>query len=191
MHPTFFTSPSGVTRWVKYYLPFLLLLSLVANYIFWAFSIYLEAVAILPQLVLLQRSGNVDNLTGQYVFFLGAYRGFYILNWIYRYLTEPRFTRWIACVSGVLQTALYADFFYYYFIRNFVLQLEEQFKTKVACLNSLEIVLKFRPLIGLHSMVLYSLKCKVADFGYDWNDPSLGAKEKCSKSINCATNGAV
>nr|KAJ0187179.1 hypothetical protein LSAT_V11C900479140 [Lactuca sativa]KAJ0187853.1 hypothetical protein LSAT_V11C900479660 [Lactuca sativa] len=29
----------------------------------WAFSIYLEAVAILPQLVLLQRRGNVDNLT--------------------------------------------------------------------------------------------------------------------------------
>ncbi|KAH0696962.1 hypothetical protein KY290_014386 [Solanum tuberosum] len=39
--------------------------------VFWAFSIYLEAVAILPQLVLLQRSGNVDNLAGQYVFFLG------------------------------------------------------------------------------------------------------------------------
>nr|KAJ0198231.1 hypothetical protein LSAT_V11C700380800 [Lactuca sativa] len=29
----------------------------------WAFSIYLEAIAILPQLVLLQRRGNVDNLT--------------------------------------------------------------------------------------------------------------------------------
>ncbi|TMX01167.1 ER lumen protein-retaining receptor A isoform X1 [Solanum lycopersicum] len=84
--------------------------------VFWAFSIYLEAVAILPQLVLLQRSGNVDNLTGQYVFFLGAYRAFYILNWIYRYLTEQRFTRWISCVSGLVQTALYADFFYYYFI---------------------------------------------------------------------------
>lgn len=39
--------------------------------VLWAFSIYLEAVAILPQLVLLQRSGNVDNLTSQYVFFLG------------------------------------------------------------------------------------------------------------------------
>ncbi|MBA0840242.1 hypothetical protein Goarm_002840 [Gossypium armourianum] len=39
--------------------------------IFWAVSIYLEALAILPQLVLLQRSGNVDNLTGQYVLFLG------------------------------------------------------------------------------------------------------------------------
>ncbi|KAE9602942.1 hypothetical protein Lal_00049927 [Lupinus albus] len=84
--------------------------------ILWAFSIYLEAVAILPQLVMLQRSGNVDNLTGQYVFFLGAYRAFYILNWIYRYLMEPIFTRWIACVSGVVQTCVYADFFYYYFI---------------------------------------------------------------------------
>ncbi|KAK3035066.1 hypothetical protein RJ639_034856 [Escallonia herrerae] len=84
--------------------------------IFWAFSIYLEAVAILPQLVLLQRSGNVDNLTGQYVLFLGAYRALYILNWIYRYFTEQRFGRWISCVSGLVQTALYADFFYYYFI---------------------------------------------------------------------------
>lgn len=37
----------------------------------WAFSLYLEAVAILPQLVLLQRTRNIDNLTGQYVFLLG------------------------------------------------------------------------------------------------------------------------
>ncbi|EPS74562.1 hypothetical protein M569_00193, partial [Genlisea aurea] len=63
--------------------------------VLWAFSIYLEAVAILPQLILLQRSGNVDNLTGQYVFFLGAYRALYILNWIYRYFTEAHFGRWI------------------------------------------------------------------------------------------------
>ncbi|PUZ46759.1 hypothetical protein GQ55_7G108500 [Panicum hallii var. hallii] len=39
--------------------------------VMWTFSIYLEAVAILPQLVLLQRTRNIDNLTGQYVFFLG------------------------------------------------------------------------------------------------------------------------
>ncbi|KAI3982399.1 hypothetical protein MKX01_041237 [Papaver californicum] len=84
--------------------------------IFWAFSLYLEAVAILPQLVLLQRSGNVDNLTGQFVFFLGAYRALYILNWIYRYFTEKDFGRWISCISGLVQTALYGDFFYYYFI---------------------------------------------------------------------------
>eukprot|EP00268_Persea_americana_P052369 TRINITY_DN5859_c0_g1_i1.p1 TRINITY_DN5859_c0_g1~~TRINITY_DN5859_c0_g1_i1.p1 ORF type:complete len:216 (+),score=19.36 TRINITY_DN5859_c0_g1_i1:162-809(+) len=83
--------------------------------VFWTFSIYLEAVAILPQLVLLQRSGNVDNLTGQYVFFLGAYRGLYIINWIYRYFTEKHRIRWITWISGFIQTALYADFFYYYF----------------------------------------------------------------------------
>ncbi|KAL7603518.1 hypothetical protein Lser_V15G18614 [Lactuca serriola] len=85
-------------------------------HICWAFSIYLEAVAILPQLVLLQRSGNVDNLIGQYVFFLGAYCALNILNWICRYLTQPHFNGWISCFSGLIQTTLYADFFYYYFI---------------------------------------------------------------------------
>jgi ER lumen protein retaining receptor len=40
--------------------------------VLWTFSIYLEAVAILPQLVMLQNCGNVDNLTGHYVFFLGC-----------------------------------------------------------------------------------------------------------------------
>lgn len=81
--------------------------------VFWAFSLYLEAVAILPQLVLLQRSSNIDILTGHYVFLLGAYRALYLLNWIYRFLTDHRF-RWIAWLSGLLQTALYTDFFYYY-----------------------------------------------------------------------------
>jgi len=82
--------------------------------VLWTFSLYLEAVAILPQLVLLQRSRNVDNLTGNYVFFLGAYRGLYLLNWIYRFLTESHYRRWITWTAGIVQTALYADFFYYY-----------------------------------------------------------------------------
>ncbi|RXH95363.1 hypothetical protein DVH24_025047 [Malus domestica] len=78
--------------------------------VLWAFSIYLEAVAILPQLVLLQRSRNIDNLTGNYVFLLGAYRSLYLVNWIYRFFTDLHRVRWIRLV----QTALYADFFYYY-----------------------------------------------------------------------------
>ncbi|CAK9172470.1 unnamed protein product [Ilex paraguariensis] len=82
--------------------------------VLWAFSIYLEAVAILPQLLLLQRSRNIDNLTGNYVFLLGAYRALYIINWIYRFFTENQKFRWIPWVSGLIQTALYADFFYYY-----------------------------------------------------------------------------
>ncbi|KAH9784829.1 ER lumen protein-retaining receptor B [Citrus sinensis] len=81
-------------------LPCLLLALLInENFTFkevmWTFSLYLEAVAILPQLVLLQRTRNIDNLTGQYVFFLGAYRGLYILNWVYRYFTEPHYVHWI------------------------------------------------------------------------------------------------
>ncbi|OWM79405.1 hypothetical protein CDL15_Pgr022817 [Punica granatum] len=66
--------------------------------ILWTASIYLEAVAILPQLVLLQ----------------SAYRALYLVNWIYRFFTELHKVRWIPWVSGLLQTALYADFFYYY-----------------------------------------------------------------------------
>ncbi|CAI0561085.1 unnamed protein product [Linum tenue] len=64
--------------------------------VMWTFSIFLEAVVILPQLVLLQRTRNIDNLTGQYVFLLGAYRALYILNWIYRYFTEPNYVHWIS-----------------------------------------------------------------------------------------------
>lgn len=82
--------------------------------VLWTFSLYLEAVAILPQLVLLQRSRNIDNLTGNYVFFLGAYRALYVCNWVYRYFFEDHKVRWIPWVSGLVQTALYADFFYYY-----------------------------------------------------------------------------
>lgn len=82
--------------------------------ILWAASIFLEAVAILPQLVLLQRTKNVDNLTGNYVFLLGMYRATYILNWIYRYFTEENYVHWLVWFAGTVQTALYVDFFYYY-----------------------------------------------------------------------------
>eukprot|EP00753_Platysulcus_tardus_P015712 PLAT5239.1.p1 GENE.PLAT5239.1~~PLAT5239.1.p1 ORF type:complete len:220 (+),score=132.85 PLAT5239.1:66-725(+) len=82
--------------------------------VLWTFSIYLESIAILPQLVILQRYGEVENLTSHYVFALGAYRGFYLLNWIWRFFNEVMYRQWIVWVSGMIQTALYADFFYYY-----------------------------------------------------------------------------
>jgi hypothetical protein len=158
--------------------------------VMWAFSLYLEAVAILPQLVLLQRTRNIDNLTGQYVFLLGyvllhnpcfnlgstwyfcvlqfeyilswfhilmsclylffpmffiwkadfvcnlifciltplyptinnwisvnhfsliccrAYRALYILNWVYRFFTEPHYVHWISMspfVRAFIDTSL-------------------------------------------------------------------------------------
>lgn len=82
--------------------------------ILWTFSIYLEAVAIYPQLQVLQRMKEVENITSHYVFALGAYRLLYIANWIYRWFTTPYYRAYIAWVSGVVQTALYVDFFYYY-----------------------------------------------------------------------------
>lgn len=81
----------------------------------WVFSIVLESVAIIPQLITLQRYNEVENLTSEYIFFLGLYRGLYILNWVYRAYTEASYHHhYVAYIFGILQTALYVDFFYYY-----------------------------------------------------------------------------
>merc|ERR1712032_1136935 len=80
----------------------------------WTFSIYLEAVAILPQIFVLHYTKKIENLTSHYMFFLGSYRAFYILNWIYRYMTEMYYRQWIVWISGVIQTVLYIDFFFHY-----------------------------------------------------------------------------
>ena len=73
----------------------------------WAFSIYLEAVAILPQLFLLQKQGEVENLTSHYVAALGAYRALYLINWIFRYFTEEDYLQRIVWVAGVVQVRLF------------------------------------------------------------------------------------
>ncbi|WFD24731.1 endoplasmic reticulum retention protein [Malassezia equina] len=84
--------------------------------ILWAYSIFLEAVAILPQMFLLQRLGEAETITTHYIFALGAYRGLYILNWIWRFIFEPKHHfDYIAFVAGLIQTGLYGDFFYIYF----------------------------------------------------------------------------
>ncbi|KAI9146018.1 ER lumen protein retaining receptor [Paraphysoderma sedebokerense] len=82
----------------------------------WSFSIWLEAVAILPQLFQLSRTGEAETITTHYLFALGAYRGLYILNWIYRYYTE-NFWDWIPFIAGMIQTIIYSDFLYIYITR--------------------------------------------------------------------------
>lgn len=81
--------------------------------ILWTFSIYLESVAILPQLFLVSKTGEAESITSHYLFALGSYRGLYLLNWIYRYYAEDHYDL-IAIVAGVVQTVLYCDFFYLY-----------------------------------------------------------------------------
>ncbi|KAG9044482.1 endoplasmic reticulum retention protein [Tulasnella sp. UAMH 9824] len=114
--------PSIDTFRVEYIVVPSVILSLIFNYefipseILWAFSIYLESVAILPQLFLLQRTGEAETITTHYLAALGAYRALYIPNWIYRYYTEGAVDV-IAVMAGLVQTALFADFFYIYFTR--------------------------------------------------------------------------
>ncbi|KAF8525968.1 ER lumen protein retaining receptor [Hysterangium stoloniferum] len=114
--------PSIDTLRLEYLLGPCVVLALIVNYKFtllevlWAFSIYLEAVAILPQLFMLQRTGEAEAITTHYLAALGAYRGLYIPNWIYRYFTEGTVDP-IAVLAGLVQTGLYLDFFYIYFTK--------------------------------------------------------------------------
>ncbi|GHJ87846.1 hypothetical protein NliqN6_4248 [Naganishia liquefaciens] len=106
---------------LDYLLPPVALMSIIFTYeytpseILWSFSIWLESVAILPQLFMLQRTGEAETITTHYLAALGLYRGLYIPNWIYRYVTEgSRSFDPIAIVAGIIQTIIYADFGYIY-----------------------------------------------------------------------------
>jgi len=81
--------------------------------ILWTFSIYLESVAILPQLFMISKTGEAETITSHYLFAQGSYRALYIANWIYRYHYENHLDL-IAIFAGVVQTILYCDFFYLY-----------------------------------------------------------------------------
>ncbi|EUD68627.1 ER lumen protein retaining receptor [Plasmodium inui San Antonio 1] len=105
----------------KYLIPPCLVLSLITcrTYnlynILWSFSIWLESVAILPQLVLLEKQREVENITSHYVITMGMYRAFYILNWIYRYFFDEKpYINVVGWLGGLIQTLLYIDFFYYF-----------------------------------------------------------------------------
>lgn len=84
--------------------------------VMWSFSLWLEAVAILPQLFILQRTGEAQNITVHYIFALGLYRALYIPNWLYRYFAENRWD-YISVLAGIVQTVVYSDFFYIYYTK--------------------------------------------------------------------------
>lgn len=84
--------------------------------ILWAFSIYLESVAIIPQMYLLYKIGEVEKFTGIYLLALGSYRAFYILNWAYRYQFED-FLDPISVSAGIVQTIIYCIFVAVYLIK--------------------------------------------------------------------------
>jgi ER lumen protein retaining receptor len=79
----------------------------------WSFSLWLEAVAIMPQINILTKNNEAEAFTLHYIAALGSYRFFYILFWVYRYSSEG-FVCWTSVLSGILQVALYVDFFVLY-----------------------------------------------------------------------------
>ncbi|OJJ33107.1 hypothetical protein ASPWEDRAFT_43172 [Aspergillus wentii DTO 134E9] len=114
--------PNIDTFKVQYLLGFSALFALVfphdysVSEILWTFSIWLESVAILPQLFMLQRTGEADTITTHYLFALGLYRALYIPNWLYRYFSDGHFQlQPIPVLAGIIQTLLYSDFFYIYY----------------------------------------------------------------------------
>ena len=49
--------------------------------IVWSYSLWLESIAFIPQIIMLQKIRVIENLTSHYVAMLGLYRLFYIFNW--------------------------------------------------------------------------------------------------------------
>ncbi|KAJ7692866.1 ER lumen protein retaining receptor-domain-containing protein, partial [Mycena rosella] len=98
------------------------LFSLVFNYrftlteILWSFSIALESVCVIPQIILLRQTTVPTVITSRYLLALGSYRALYIFNWIWRYgfdnVVDP-----IAVLCGLVQTAFYLDFAWVYYSR--------------------------------------------------------------------------
>lgn len=83
----------------------------------WTFSIILESVCVIPQLLLLRQTTVPTVIDSFYLLTLGSYRAFYILNWIIRLASSERHFEWRAVVFGIIQTAFYVDFAWVYWTR--------------------------------------------------------------------------
>ncbi|KAF7586944.1 hypothetical protein BBP40_007999 [Aspergillus hancockii] len=84
--------------------------------IWWTFSIVLESVCVLPQLLLLRQTTVPTVIDSYYLLTLGSYRAFYILNWLWRGFGDHHWEP-IADIFGVVQTAFYIDFAWVYYTR--------------------------------------------------------------------------
>lgn len=87
--------------------------------VLWAFCVYLEAVSVVPQLVMMQRANVVEKFTAHYVFALGLSRFVSCAHWVLQVLDGDTFVfkamymgLWPACVllSEIVQTFVLADF---------------------------------------------------------------------------------
>ena len=89
----------------------------------WSFSQWLESMAIIPQINVLQTNKSADSFTFHYIATLGSYRFIYILWWIYKYSVDGSYC-FTTIIAGVVQVVLYLDFYYIYF-KNYKAMLKE------------------------------------------------------------------
>lgn len=68
----------------------------------WSFSVWLEAFAILPQLYMINKLRDIENITAHYVFFLGLYRVFYIAHWYYSHHSGYSIGRLLSSLHSLL-----------------------------------------------------------------------------------------
>jgi len=89
----------------------------------WTFGMYLETVAIMPQLYMFQKqvSRVVEVLISHSVFALGFARVLDLVFWISTHNElagkhERNFSGWLIVGTQIVNVALMGDFFYYYFL---------------------------------------------------------------------------
>eukprot|EP01025_Chloroclados_australasicus_P041141 TRINITY_DN4341_c0_g3_i1.p1 TRINITY_DN4341_c0_g3~~TRINITY_DN4341_c0_g3_i1.p1 ORF type:complete len:324 (+),score=8.78 TRINITY_DN4341_c0_g3_i1:116-973(+) len=89
----------------------------------WSFCVYLEAIAVYPQLRMMQNNKVVERFTAHYVFALGLSRFFSCAHWILQIIDGRSFIfnalgygLWplMVLLSEIVQTFILADFCYFY-----------------------------------------------------------------------------
>jgi hypothetical protein len=89
----------------------------------WAFSMYLEAVAIFPQILLFSKKrGQIESFTSHYVALCGLSRLFSLIFWWDTYeeliaddLLFGAYVGYFIIGSQILQLIIMADYYYLYF----------------------------------------------------------------------------
>ena len=89
----------------------------------WAFSMYLEALAIFPQILLFTiKKGKIESFTSHYVALCGLSRLFSLIFWwdTYEELNSPdlyfgNYVGYFIIGAQILQLIIMADYYYLYF----------------------------------------------------------------------------
>jgi ER lumen protein retaining receptor len=87
----------------KYYL---------SSQMFVAFTIYMEAIALIPQLVMLRKDGDIGGLTTHYIFSLAMARLFRLIFWVMMHLNGDTF--YSLLIADLIHCILLGDFVYRY-----------------------------------------------------------------------------